>query len=70
MKQYDTDERELDIVSELLEKAERQGFLTNEDVFELVADTDEGAEQLDELYLTLQTAGIEIYDDKDDQPNA
>ncbi len=66
MKQYDADERESDVVVELMDKAERQGFLTGEDIFEIIADTEDAVDQLDEIYLTLHGAGIEIYDDKDD----
>ncbi len=68
MKQYEADDRESsDAVTELLEKAERQGFLTSEDIFEAIADSDDDAiDQLDEVYMMLQAAGVEVYDDKDD----
>ena len=64
MKPYDTDERDPDVLNELMEKADRQGFLTTEDVFELL--DDDASESFDELYMNLQNAGIDIYDDKDD----
>jgi RNA polymerase primary sigma factor len=69
LKHYEPDDRDSDVVTELLEKAERQGYLTGEDVFEAIAESDDGMEQLEDIYMTLHTAGIEIYDDKDDQPD-
>jgi RNA polymerase primary sigma factor len=69
LKQYEPDERDSDVVSELLEKAERQGYLTSEDVFEVIAEADDSVEHIDDIYLTLQGAGIEIYDDKSDHPD-
>ncbi len=67
MKQYsDTDDRDSDVVTELLEKAERQGFLTGEDILEAIADDEDASEHFEEIYAALHDAGIEIYDDKDD----
>ena len=67
MKDYDdVEERDSDVVAELLEKADRQGYLTSEDVFEAIAEVEDSIEHLDEVYLTLHSAGVEIYDDKDD----
>ncbi len=66
MKQYDVDDRDPDVVAELLEKADRQGYLTSEDVFEAITDTEDAIDHLDEIYLTLHSAGIEIYDDKEE----
>ena len=68
MKDYDdVEERDSDVVAELLEKADRQGYLTSEDVFEAIAEVEDSIEHLDEVYLTLHSAGVEIYDDKDDR---
>lgn len=64
MKPYNTDERDPDVMGELMEKAERQGFLTTEDVFELI--DDDADANFDDVYMNLQNAGIDIYDDKDD----
>lgn len=68
MKQYDVEDRDSDVVTDLLDKADRQGYLTTEDVFEAIAEADDEVDQLEEVYLTLHNAGIEIYDDKDDHP--
>jgi RNA polymerase primary sigma factor len=68
LKQYDVEDRDSDVVTDLLDKADRQGYLTTEDVFEAIAEADDEVDQLEEVYLTLHNAGIEIYDDKDDHP--
>jgi len=62
----DTDEKETDVVADLLERAERQGFLMAEDIFESLSETDDALDRLDEVYMALHSAGIEIYDDRDD----
>ncbi len=67
MRHYEPEERDSDVVSELLDKAERQGYLTGEDIFEAASESDDGMEHLEEIYSTLQNAGIEIYDNKDEQ---
>ncbi|MBN2470867.1 MAG: RNA polymerase subunit sigma, partial [Anaerolineae bacterium] len=64
MKPYETDERDPGVLNELMEKAERQGFLTTEDVFELI--DDDADENFDDVYMNLQNAGIDIYDDKEE----
>ncbi len=67
MKKYrDTDER--DLMVDLLEKAESQGFLTTEDIMEVIAE-EENVEQYEELVLMLQGAGVEVYEDKTDIPD-
>jgi RNA polymerase primary sigma factor len=51
-------------LAELFEKAEAQGYLTTDDVLETMPDVEDTIEQLDELLLLLQEAGIEVWDDK------
>ncbi len=65
MKRYETDEQETDTVSVLLEKAERQGFLTSEDVLELATDQ---THNLDDIFLTLQNEGVDVFDEKEEAP--
>jgi len=57
-------EEELDVVAELLEKAEAQGFLTTEDILEVMPESEDLAEQLETVNQLLQEAGIEVYEDK------
>jgi RNA polymerase primary sigma factor len=64
-KYHDTDER--DLMVDLLEKAESQGFLTTEDIMEVIAE-DENIDQYEEVVLLLHGAGVEIYEDKADLP--
>jgi RNA polymerase primary sigma factor len=64
LKKYrDTDER--DLMVDLLEKAESQGFLTTEDIMEVIAE-DENIDQYEEVVLLLHGAGVEIYEEKAD----
>jgi len=51
-----------DIVTELLEKAELQGYLTTDDVLEAIPEVENSLDQLEDMFLTLQEAGIEIPD--------
>ena len=62
-----SEDKETDLVADLLEKAEAQGYLTTEDIMEVVPDpeADEAMDQLEEILVTLQGAGIEIYEEKD-----
>ncbi len=57
-------DEELDVIAELTEKAEAQGYLTAEDILEAMPETDDLVEQLAGVHQALQEAGIEIYDDK------
>jgi RNA polymerase primary sigma factor len=61
----ETDDREL-LIIELMEKAEKQGFLTTDEVSEVFAEAEEGSEHYEELLAMLQGAGVEVYEDKED----
>ncbi|MEP7288492.1 MAG: RNA polymerase sigma factor RpoD [Chloroflexota bacterium] len=56
------------LLTDLMEKAESQGYLTTEDITEVFAD-DDSPEQMEEMILTLQSAGVEIYDERGDSPD-
>nr|HID14738.1 sigma-70 family RNA polymerase sigma factor [Anaerolineae bacterium] len=58
--------RPMDVVGELLEKAEVQGYLTTDDILDLLPEAEETLEQLEEIFISLHEAGIEVYDDKAD----
>jgi RNA polymerase primary sigma factor len=55
-----------DVVIELLEKAEIQGYLTVGDVLEAFPDPEERLDQVEEAFLRLNEAEIEVYDDKEE----
>jgi RNA polymerase primary sigma factor len=57
-------EREIDTVTELMERAEMQGHLTLDDVLEAFPEVEENLEELEEVFIYLQEAGIEIYEDE------
>ena len=54
----------MDIVGELLEKAEAQGYLTTTDILDLLPEAEETLEQLEDIFILLQETGIEVYNDK------
>ena len=60
-------EEEPDILSDLMEKAEVQGYLTAEDILEGIPESDDMVEQIESIYQMLAEAGIDVYDDKADQ---
>ena len=58
------------VVTELTEKAETQGYLITDDILELLPESDELADRLQEVVVQLQDAGIDVYEAKaspDDQ---
>jgi RNA polymerase primary sigma factor len=56
----------MDVVGELFDKAEVKGYLTTDDILDLLPEAEETLEQLDEIFILLHEAGIEVYDDKVD----
>ncbi len=67
MDSYETDAREPDVLNELIDKAGRQAFLTSEDPFDFV--DDDAEDTFDDMYLSLQNADIDPYDDKEGRPD-
>lgn len=63
-----SDVREADLLSELMEKADEQGYLTMEDVLDALPPDveDEPMEVAEEILIALVAAGVKIYEDKDD----
>jgi RNA polymerase primary sigma factor len=61
-----SEDKETDVMAALLEKAETQGYLTTDDIMEVVPDpeADDAMELLEEILLTLQSLGIDIYEEK------
>lgn len=48
----------------LLEKADNQGFLTTDDILEVLPDTDESMDRLEDIFVHLHAAGVEVFGDK------
>ena len=53
---------ELDAVAELLERAETQGHLTLDDVLEAFPEAEENLDQLEEVFIYFQDAGIDVHE--------
>jgi RNA polymerase primary sigma factor len=60
--------RDFELVADLLEKAEVQGFLTTDDILDALPENEEGMEQAEEVLVALAAAGITIYEDLEDVP--
>jgi RNA polymerase primary sigma factor len=54
----------MDVLTELMEKAEVQGFLMTDDIMAAFPEVEEALEQLEDVFISLQQAGIEIFDNK------
>jgi RNA polymerase primary sigma factor len=54
----------LAVMGLLLEKADNQGFLTTDDILEVLPDSDESAEQLEDICMWLQANEVEVFGDK------
>jgi len=55
-----------EIVADLLEKAEQQGYLTTDDILEVLPEVEDAIDLIEDVILLLQEAGIEIPDEKVD----
>jgi RNA polymerase primary sigma factor len=55
---------ETDLLVELIEKAEVQGYLLTDDIMEAFPEAEESLEQLEEVFINLYDAGIEILENK------
>ena len=53
----------MDAVGELLQRAENQGYVTIDDVLEAFPEAEGSMEQLEEVFVFLHEAGIEVYDE-------
>jgi RNA polymerase primary sigma factor len=60
----------MDLIGELMDKAEIQGYLTTDDILDLLPEAEETLEQLEEVFILLHETGIEVYDDKVDDADA
>jgi RNA polymerase primary sigma factor len=56
----------MNVVGELLDKAEIQGYLTTDDILDLLPEAEETLDQLEEVFIFLHSAGIEVLDEKID----
>ena len=64
-----TDRDELDVLLELFEKAELQGYLITDDILEAFPEAEEALDQLEDVYISLQETGIEIFDHRPESDN-
>jgi RNA polymerase primary sigma factor len=60
----ETQTQDANLMAVLLEKADSQGFLTTDDILEALPDADEAMEQLEDVFMWLHAAGVEVFGDK------
>jgi hypothetical protein len=64
----ETDETALAVIEPLLAKAEKQGFVTIDDLMEVFPEAEDNLEGLEELFITLSEEGIQvIYKDEPEE---
>ena len=68
MKYLDEQGRDAEQVALLIEKADTQGYLTADDIMEIFPRAEEATEQLEELFVFLAGAGIDVYEGREEVP--
>ena len=61
-------DRHIDVLRDLSEKAEAQGFLSVDDISDAIPEADESLDLMGEICIALTPNGLELFDDKDDLP--
>lgn len=56
----------MDIIEELMEKGETQGYLVTADILDLLPEAEEDMGQLEEIFIMLHEASINVYDDDEE----
>ncbi|MGD2144539.1 MAG: sigma-70 family RNA polymerase sigma factor [Anaerolineae bacterium] len=56
----------MDIIEELIEKGEAQGYVTLADILEVLPEAEDELGQLDDIFILVQAAGIDVYEDEDE----
>ena len=54
----------MDIIEELVEKGEDQGYITLADILGILPEVEDEPGQLDDIFILMQEAGIDIYEDE------
>ncbi len=60
----DTSRDEIDVLIDLMEKAEVQGYLMTDDILEAFPEAEENLDEIENVFISLQETGIEIFDAK------
>jgi len=56
----------MDVIGELLERAEIKGYLTTDDILDLLPEAEETLEQLEDIFISLHKSGVEVYNSSGD----
>ncbi|MFQ6016248.1 MAG: sigma-70 family RNA polymerase sigma factor [Anaerolineae bacterium] len=63
-------EKKLETATDLLAKAEAQGYVTSEDILEVFPEAEENLAELEEVFLYLNDNGVDVYDSEEDRDEA
>ena len=68
IKPENPEHKEKNDIQEIIDKAKAKGSISNSEIMVSLGDTDYDLDQIDKLYETLETMGIDITEDFDDEP--
>lgn len=68
MKASDKRNKRAESVARLMERAKAQGYLTTDEIIEAFPEAEAASKELDELFDRMNTAGLDVYEDKLDVP--
>ncbi len=57
----------MSVLDELLERAEIQGYLTTDDILDVLPEVEDSLDQLEEIYIWLNEVGIEVQDQQPEE---
>jgi RNA polymerase primary sigma factor len=63
-----SEDKDLEMVGYLLDKADEQGYLTTDDILDALPDSEADMENAEEVFIALVAAGVDIYESKEDVP--
>jgi RNA polymerase primary sigma factor len=63
-----SEDKDLEMIGYLLDKADEQGYLTTDDILDALPDSEADMENAEDVFIALVAAGVEIYESKEDVP--
>jgi len=61
------DRDEMNVLVDLMERAEVQGYLATDDILEAFPEVEEALDQLEQVFISLQETGVEIFEQRPDE---
>jgi RNA polymerase primary sigma factor len=63
-----SEDKDLEMIGYLIDKADEQGYLTTDDILDALPDSEADMENAEDVFIALVAAGVEIYESKEDVP--